>query len=443
MLIFIANTPRTYAWGSTDAIPAMLGQAPTGEPQAELWLGDHPGSPASVAKATPVPHTLIELIAADPEHYGVDGGSLPFLLKVLGIGAPLSLQAHPNLEQARAGFAAEDAAGVPVDAPHRNYRDANHKPELLVALSEVTALSGFRPLRDVAVDLRALSLPELSSRVAGAGAGAGVDSEQVRRDFLTWAFGGSPEVSEALRALAARVAADSASAGSAGAGSDACAGAGPDLAGLDPERLACLRSLLAHYPDDPGVLVSLLLHHVRLAPGEAIYLEPRHIHAYVSGNAVEVMAASDNVLRAGLTSKHLDAPELLRVAHFGEIEEPRIRGVRVAPGLCAWRPGVRDFQLFRARLRSDDANDTTPNVGPTRFGGTPTDAASEIVLGAEKPLVLIVTDGRVLVSRPAELSEMANVARGQSVYVSAGEPIHLTGHGEAFIATVGTWDPAV
>src|SRR5690606_18689140 len=124
----------------------MLGTAPTGQPQAELWLGTHPGSPAHIAKATPAPHTVIDLVEADPERYGVDGGPLPFLLKVLAIGAPLSLQVHPNLEQAAAGFAAEEAAGVPRDARERNYGDANHKPELLVALSEVSALSGFRPL---------------------------------------------------------------------------------------------------------------------------------------------------------------------------------------------------------------------------------------------------------------------------------------------------------
>ena len=112
MLIFIENTPRAYAWGSRDALPELLGTAPNGEPQAELWLGDHPGAPASVAKASPNPQTLIELIESDPERYGVDGKHLPFLLKVLGIGAPLSLQVHPNKRQAEAGFAREQAAGA-------------------------------------------------------------------------------------------------------------------------------------------------------------------------------------------------------------------------------------------------------------------------------------------------------------------------------------------
>lgn len=424
VLIFIENTPRTYAWGSTDALPAMLGHAPTGEPQAELWLGDHPGSPASVAKATPVPRTLIELISQDPERYGVNGGSLPFLLKVLAIGAPLSLQAHPDLEQARAGFAAENAAGVPTDAPHRNYRDANHKPELLVALSEVTALSGFRSIADAVIDLRALA----AAAPHGAAALAAVADrlvaaapENAREAFLTWAFGGSADVADALRGIVDAI----------GAGSTPA---------IHADRLACLRALHTHYPDDPGILVSLLLHHVRLAPGEAVYLGARQLHAYLGGIAVEVMAASDNVLRAGLTGKHVDIPEMLRVLDFGELGEPRLSGERVAPGLCAWRPGVPDFQLFRARVDSDgghsshEAFSDAESLDGARLAG----AADEVVVEAATPLVLIVTAGRVLVSRPdAELAEMANVARGQSVYVSAGAPIRLTGRGEVFLATVG------
>lgn len=107
MLIFIENTPRAYAWGSREALPDLLGVEPSGEPQAELWLGAHPNAPASVAKATPERQTLIDLIAKDPDRYGVNGGQLPFLFKVLGIGAPLSLQVHPDKQQAEEGFARE------------------------------------------------------------------------------------------------------------------------------------------------------------------------------------------------------------------------------------------------------------------------------------------------------------------------------------------------
>ncbi|QIM19272.1 mannose-6-phosphate isomerase, class I [Leucobacter coleopterorum] len=426
MLIFIENIPRAYAWGSMDALAEMLGTPITGEPQAELWLGAHPGNPALVAKASPAPQTLIDLIERDPERYGVDGGQLPFLLKVLAIGAPLSLQVHPNLEQAAAGFAAEEAAGVPNDARNRNYGDANHKPELLVALSEVTALSGFRSLTEARHDLLAFAaltrgaasevLAKIAERLAHG------EPESLRREFLTWVFSGDPLVTEALAALNTAM---------ADAG---IANTGPVEANellreneLDPERVGALRALAATYPGDPGILVSLLLHLVRLAPGEAIYLEAQQLHAYLGGVGVEVMAASDNVLRAGLTQKHVDIAELTRVVDTGELDEPRFPGERLSPGLVAWRPPVPDFQLLRARLcDSEDVMDQ---------GG---EAAPSVNLSAQHPVVLVVTSGRVRVERPeADLEEVAAVRRGQSLYVSAGAPIRLTGSGEVFAATVG------
>lgn len=420
MLIFIENTPRAYAWGSKDALPDLLGTDPTGEPQAELWLGTHPGSPAHVAKATPQAHTLIDLVESDPELYGVNGGPLPFLLKVLAIGAPLSLQVHPDPEQAAAGYAAEEAAGVPRDARHRNYGDPNHKPELLVALSEVTALSGFRSLAEVRRDLALLAA---AARAGGHDEGAagldrvtdhliGADAESLRREFLEWAFSGDEAVGLALAAIA-RV--------------EAVEGA----AELDPTRAAVLRELVAAHPGDPGVLVSLLLHLVTLAPGEAVFLRARQMHAYLSGIAVEVMASSDNVLRAGLTEKHVDVAELCRVVDTAELAEPRFPCRSVARGLVAWRPEVPDFRMLRARLCDPDA----------ASGSRIEDSAPLVEVPAEHPLVLVVTAGRVRVERPgcegAELAEVATARRGQSLYVSAGTPIRLTGHGEVFLATVG------
>ena len=429
MLIFIENTPRAYAWGSMDALAEMLGTPPTGEPQAELWLGTHPGSPAHVAKATPVGQTLIDLVEGDPERYGVAGGPLPFLLKVLAIGAPLSLQVHPDRAQAAAGFAAEEAAGIPRDARTRNYGDANHKPELLVALSEVTALSGFRELAEARRELRMLAgAARAADSGSGTGAATGADAttgadaldavaqqlecppgaseDAVRRAFLPWAFGTDPAVAAALAALPAAAA---------------------ELGGeLPPERAAALEALLAAHPGDPGVLVSLLLHVVRLAPGEALFLPARQLHAYLGGIAVEVMAASDNVLRAGLTEKHIDVAELCRVLDAGEIAEPRFPETRLRPGLVAWRPGIPDFQLLRARLCDRDA---LPEHA---------DAAAEVEIPAPHPIVLVVTAGRVRVERTAtDLAEVATARRGQSLYVSAGEPIRLTGAGELFLATVG------
>ncbi|MBK0421615.1 mannose-6-phosphate isomerase, class I [Leucobacter sp. CSA2] len=429
MLIFIENTPRDYAWGSRDALPEMLGIEPTGEPQAELWLGAHPGSPAHVAKATSAPRTLIDLIESDPERWGVDGGQLPFLLKVLAIGAPLSLQVHPDRDQARAGYAAEDAAGIPLEDPSRNYGDENHKPELLVALGEVMALSGFRDVSDARRDLTRLAA---AARAAGDEAGAdaieacgdrlaGGDPAERRLDFLRWAFGKDPIVPAALAAIC-RVIGDG-DPERAAAIADGCDD-------WDADRARALGALVAAHPADPGLLVSLLLHVVRLAPGEAIYLRPRQLHAYLGGVAVEAMAASDNVLRAGLTRKHVDIDELCRVVEPTELAEPRLFPIVLAPGLVAWRPDVPDFQLMRARLLEPE-QDEWRRIGPG-------DAAEEVVVPAHRPIVLVVVSGRVRIERPsAALAEVATARRGQSLYVSAGEPIVLTGHGDVFLATVG------
>ena len=417
MLILIENAPRAYAWGSRDALPELLGTAPTSEPQAELWLGAHPGAPATVAGATPVHRTLIDLIEADPDRYGVGGGQLPFLLKILAIGGPLSLQVHPNRAQAEAGFAREEAASVPRDAPERNYGDPNHKPELLVALSEVSALSGFRDLSEARADLRALAAaaPAGVGREALAAAAARCTGrpEAARSEFLAWALRGGDEVGTAVRAIHAAVRAG-------------------DGAWIDAHRLAALRDLTASYPGDPGVLVSLLLHLVRLAPGEAIYLGARQLHAYLGGLAVEVMAASDNVLRAGLTPKHIDVDELLRVTDPAELDEPRHAARQVCRGLVAWEPAVPDFKLMRAKLRAP--GEIESNTGEIFLDSA--DRAESVVLDAPYPLVLVVTDGRVRVERPSD-GEVASVRRGQSLYISSGEPIELSGAGEAFVATVG------
>ena len=471
MLIFIENTPRAYAWGSRDALPGLLGTAPTGEPQAELWLGDHPGAPASVAKASPRAQTLIELIESDPERYGVDGKHLPFLLKVLGIGAPLSLQVHPDKQQALDGFAREQAAGVPLDARERNYGDDNHKPELLVALGEVSALCGFRALAEARADVLALAAaaPEGPGRDAllhaaglcvvaagapgvtgaagatnannatnatGAAEGALGDADQARSSYLNWALSGDETVAAALQAL-----------GAAFERFDGSYEADPAIAapgGVAATRREALSKLLAAYPDDPGVLISLLLHLVTLRPGEAIYLAARQLHAYLDGIAVEVMAASDNVLRAGFTQKHVDVAEVLRVVDFAELDTPLIEPERLAPGLIAWAPEVPEFTLLRARLGETEGDDARDD-----------DCAERVVVAAPYPMVLVVTSGRVRVERvgaevdraePADLAgfaEVASVGKGQSLYVSSGEDIELSGLADVFLATVGASWPRV
>lgn len=410
MFTFISNTVRQYAWGDAESIPQLLGVDVTGEPQAELWLGTHVDNPAELVRSAEGAGDLLDLIQSSPERYGVDGAGLPFLLKVLGIGQPLSVQAHPNKAQAIEGFERENSLGISRDSAERNYRDPNHKPEVVVALSDdFAALAGFRPLDEVVGELRALAgggdevAEPLVDIADWMGAAIGADEEAARADFMNWVFSGVDAVKEALTALQGSVAV---------------------AHGFDRQQL--LEELFELYPGDPGILVSLLMNLVHLKAGEALYLPPQHIHAYLSGVAIEVMASSDNVLRAGLTPKHIDAAELCRVLDFGVLAEPRIAGVAQQTGAGAeetlWQPDVPDFSLRRVRLSSE---------------GEPV----AVEVAAEYPLVLICTEGKVIAERGDDgLNEFANLARGQALYVSAGEPVTFTGNGELFIATVGaTW----
>lgn len=377
----------------------MLRQEPTGEPQAELWLGDHVTNPSQVSGA---PLTLIDLIAENPEVYGVDGGQLPFLLKILGIGAPLSLQVHPRKDQAEEGFRREEAAGIPVDHPKRSYRDPNHKPELLVALTPVLALCGFRELEDVRRDLEALVGDQLAAQKLTELLSGG-NAEWVRRDILEWVFAGGAEVEVLVKELAV---------------STGC---------IDADRRSVMHDIVQHYPGDPGLIISLLLNVVRLEPGEALFLDAGHLHAYVSGAAVEVMASSDNVLRAGLTEKHVDVTEFMRILEFSTLHNPVFRPQTSIGGLKTWQPPIPDFVLHRVRVESSDG-DAAPRPG----------AATSVKLDAPYPLVLIATEGHLRVERRGEGPvEVSSVTQGRSLYISSGEAVECSGSGEAFIASVG------
>lgn len=322
----LSNPIREYAWGSRTVLADLLGRpVPSPEPEAELWIGAHPTGP-SAAGGTP----LTELITAAPREVLGEpvlaryGARLPYLLKVLAADAPLSLQVHPDPDQAAAGFEAEAAAGVPVDAPHRRYRDPYHKPELLVALSghggagdpgrdRFRALCGFRDPGESAESLAGLGVPELAPAVTAL---AGGDLAGAVRWLLE-----HPRPAELA---------------------DAVAGHG-GLAG----------ELAAAYPGDVGVVVALLLNQVTLAPGEAIFMPAGNLHAYLRGTGVEIMAASDNVLRGGLTPKHVDVAELLRVLRFEPLPEPVLAPVAVQPGVVTWPVPVPDFALHRVRLDAD------------------------------------------------------------------------------------------
>lgn len=372
----IVNTPRTYSWGSKSAIAGVLKVAPTGEPEAELWLGDHPGSPARV-KATG--ESLVEWGNRHSERFG--GRPLPFLLKLLAADSPLSIQAHPTREQAQAGWDRENAAGIALDSPRRSYRDANHKPEVLIALTEFTALCGFRP----AAERNRILTFLVESKVH--------ESDTFRdrcdrglRDAVEWLLRREGGVDAFLSALTTLPATPG----------------DPDIA--DAIRVA--RSLAAQFPGDAGAAVSLLLNHVVLQPGEALYLPAGNIHAYLHGTGIEVMAASDNVLRGGLTTKHVDVTELLAVLDFRELAEPRLSPT-VSDTVKTFDPGIEDFVV----------TDITAH------------GRSEVSLAG--PAVALVIDGDVTLTANTEF----RTVRGDAIFLEAGETItSVTGYGRIVVA---------
>ncbi len=260
-----------YAWGSDTAIPAAIGSVPDGRPWAELWWGTHPGATTLAITdgadgAGPVPLTDI-------------AGPLPFLVKLLAADQPLSLQAHPSTAQAATGFASEERLGVPISAAERVYRDPSGKPEMLVAVTSFEALCGFRPTEEVALELEE---------------------------------GGAATVARHLRAH----------------GPVATAGWLLRERPILTVRHPLFERLSVAYPGDPGVIVALLLRHLRLAPGEAVSVPAGVLHMYLHGVGLEVMGASDNVVRGGLTPKHVDIAELVSIL------DP------AAPAPTAQRPGA-------------------------------------------------------------------------------------------------------
>ncbi|GHF77779.1 mannose-6-phosphate isomerase, class I [Streptomyces thermodiastaticus] len=376
------NTIRPYAWGSTTAIPQLLGVEPSGEPQAEMWMGAHPAAPSRTARGT-----LLEVIEADPKgELGADtvarfGPRLPFLLKILAAGAPLSLQVHPDRRQAEEGYADEERRGVPVDAPHRNYKDTNHKPELICALTEFDGLCGFRAPAEAADLLAALGVDSLEPYVDLLRARP---EEAALREVLT-------AVLTADREEIARTVAEAA---------DACArlgGAHAPYAGI-----------ARHYPGDPGVLAAMLLNHVRLRPGEALFLGAGVPHAYLSGLGVEIMANSDNVLRCGLTPKHVDVPELLRIVRFEAGDPAVLRPEAGADGEEVYDTPIDEFRLSRLVL-SEGA------------------AARDLTLPT--PQILLCTAGVVQAGEH-------RLTPGQSVFVPAQEKAEVSGAGTVHRATV-------
>jgi mannose-6-phosphate isomerase len=370
---------RGYAWGSRTAVQSMLGIEVDGSPIAELWFGAHPDDPSPTRGST-----LDAVIAADPVALlGADvverfGPQLPFLLKLLAADRPLSIQVHPTHAQAEAGFLREDAACIARDGANRNYRDRNHKPELLCALTEFEALCGFRPVADTMRLLEQLDVPALAQLRAVLPTDDGLRAAFTHLITLS----NPTPVIDAVLERAGQVAGD--------------------FAGV----LGAMRLANDEFPGDPGVLVILLLNHVRLAAGEAIYLGAGNVHAYLRGVGVEIMANSDNVLRCGLTPKHVDVDEVVAITDFAELAEPRW-----PRGSTGFDVPVPDFKL--------EVFDARDDLGP--------------VLRPGSPRIVLCTSGEVSITA----TDTCPLAPASAVFIPADAAATLSGHGTVFVAAVG------
>jgi len=353
----ITGVVKDYAWGSPGGIDTVRGLASNGDVQAEWWLGDHPSGEATLGVDG---RRLGQFLA----QFGCD--SLGFLLKVLTPATPLSLQVHPTTAQAEAGFDAEERGGIPLDAPTRVYKDRFAKPEVVVCVAGVfDALAGNAP-DDVVI--------ERIDRLVAAGLERGIAARwregvvSNREDTVAWLLGGEPDATALMTALG-------------------------DVAQADP----LLSLLWSHYPGDAGCAVAMMLNRVSLEPGEALFLDAGQPHAYLSGVAVELMAPSDNVLRGGLTPKHIDIDQLVAIASFTPSPPPRLEPVKHGEGWVEYRPGSEAFALHRVVVASE---------------------AGRVSMELTLPAVCLSIDGGALLSVDGVVTELP---RGEACVVASLE----------------------
>jgi mannose-6-phosphate isomerase len=370
MLSRISGVTKNYDWGSKDLVPDFFGIEKSSQPIAEIWFGTHPlGESQTISENKPLSESL--------------GKQLNFLVKFLSAERALSIQVHPNPQQAKDGFHFEQAKGIALDDPKRNYKDDSHKPEALVALTRFQALCGFRPRADLIQVFTEFgkSEPEFANLAKQLIDGAPLaeifesliaNKELAKRFTETVSSSQSDSLAKSSRALVER--------------------------------------LLTQFPDDTGALVALMLNEVLLEPGEAIYLPAGNIHAYLSGLGLEVMAASDNVLRSGLTSKHVDVAEVLKLADFSELQNPKVNSKKLAEGLIEYPVACSEFRVYRAEV-----------------------SGKNLLADLELPAsaMVVCTAGEVAVSTSLEEREV--LTQAQVVFASGAKKLSLSGSGTVFV----------
>lgn len=378
----MVNSLQNYAWGSKTALTELYNIAnPTAQPMAEMWMGAHPKSPSRV-DIDGEQRSLRDVIEANPlatlgEAVVNRFGELPFLFKVLCAEQPLSIQVHPSKEAAEQGFARENLAGIPLDAANRNYKDANHKPELVYALTPFQAINGFRERAEIVELLKPVEAahPQIARFI-----------QQPDEENLAALFATLLSLDGAEKALAIDVLKSA-------------------LAVASGEPWQTIQAIAIDYPEDTGLFSPLLLNVVTLQPGEAMFLYAETPHAYLKGIALEVMANSDNVLRAGLTPKYIDVAELLANVKFHSQPASQLLTQPQQKGSTLFFPiPVEDFAF----------SIHTP------------DAAGE-TLSQQSAAILFCVEGEIkLIQQDQQLS----LQRGESCFVAASEgEIEISGHG--------------
>lgn len=382
MLVKLTNQALDYAWGSKDLIPDYFGIEATGKPMAEIWFGTHDGSPTKVSG---LEISLHDLLSAQGR-----SDRLPFLLKILAAGAPLSIQAHPNPEQALAGFAKENAAGIEISAANRNYKDDRAKPEMIVALTKsFEALVGFADPRLVIEKFAELLEATESAKL-----------KSVLNRWITWL---------AEPGGIAKVTLDSLSSADC---DEAFITDLIDAAEQCPSLVDLVSHLAFHHGTDRGIATALLLNHMVLSQGEAVFVPAGMPHAYLAGLGVEVMLASDNVLRGGLTPKHIDVAELSEVLVFEPTSPVVTKTKMLAVGFERFDLPTPEFEFYRAQVGSNNML---------------------VDLNLPGDAIVLCTQGAVAVSSSKDEREVINA--GEAAFISGdARTFSLSGNGTAFIA---------
>jgi len=397
MILLLEGQIQRYPWGSRHLIQDLCGWTPDEQPIAELWFGSHPKAPSRVVGTE---QTLLQLLRDDPEgllgHEPKDDDQgLPFLLKLIAVDAPLSLQAHPNAKAAKQGYRREEKQHIALTARERSYPDPHHKPELLVALTDFKALAGFDEAREILAAMDLIESLELKGLLAPLRDGGKLAPSFCRileagaeaRDAMLSALRQSHEKHRAL---------------SDGRG----------------QKLRMAAELNADYPNDLGAILSLFLNPIVLRPGQALFVQPGLLHCYLQGLALEIMANSDNVLRCGLTKKHVDIPELLRVLDYSAVPNVLrgdVEGGSIAPGATAetvYGSPALEFELSRIELVAQEPVSMTATT-------------AELVLPVKNPIVA------------QDRTETVIIAPGQALFVPMDSRYTLAGEGLCFRARSG------